>query len=352
MIDTKEKLAEFLPRLGEAGWVAIDTEADSLHAYPEKLCLLQISVPREDRLVDTLAGIELAPLLDVLRTREVILHGADYDLRLMFRSYGFVPTAVFDTMLAARLLGVLQFGLTDLAARFLGVALEKGSQKADWAKRPLTPRMVAYACNDTRHLKLLSDKLRAELTRLGRIAWHTQLCDQLIRDCTQPRVEDPDTVWRLKGADRLERRGMGVLRELWHWREREAVAANKPPFFVVSHDTLVAIAAAAGRGEKVDSMVPIRFSPRRRGGLLQAVERALALPETALPERRQNRGRPLSATARRRVEELRIRRDQRAKELTLDPSLIASRAMLCELAQHRGELDGCLLPWQRELLLG
>ena len=352
MIDTTEKLAEFLPRLRDAGWGAIDTEADSLHAYPEKLCLLQISVPNEDLLVDPLAGFELEPLLEVLRARELILHGADYDLRLMFRSYGFVPAAVFDTMLAARLLGVLQFGLTDLAARFLGVGLEKGSQKADWAKRPLTPKMVTYASNDTRHLKALSDKLRAELTQLGRITWHAQLCDQLIRDCTQPRVEDPNTVWRLKGADRLERRGMGVLRELWHWREEEAIAANKPPFFVVSHDTLVAVAATAGRGEKVDSMVPVRFSPRRRGGFLQAVERAMALPEAELPERRQNRGRPLSATARRRVEELRVKRDQRAKELTLDPSLIASRATLSELAQERGGIDGCLLPWQRELLLG
>ena len=111
MIDTEQKLTAFLPVLRAATWVAVDTEADSLHAYPEKVCLIQISTVSSDRLVDPLAGVNLAPLIETLAGRELIMHGADYDLRLLSKHHEFVPSAIFDTMLAARLLGLRQFGL-------------------------------------------------------------------------------------------------------------------------------------------------------------------------------------------------------------------------------------------------
>ena len=106
VIDTDERLAAFLPALSAATWVALDTEADSLHAYPEKLCLIQISTAAGDRLVDPLAGFNLDPLLAALAPHELIMHGADYDLRLLRKHHEFVPGAIFDTMLAARLLGI------------------------------------------------------------------------------------------------------------------------------------------------------------------------------------------------------------------------------------------------------
>ena len=116
--------------------MALDTEADSLHAYPEKLCLIQISVEGEDALVDPLARMDLEPVLEELRHHELIMHGADYDLRLLRKGLNFVPTAIFDTMLASRLLGIREFGLNNLVWRFLNVRLEKGPQKANWAPRP------------------------------------------------------------------------------------------------------------------------------------------------------------------------------------------------------------------------
>src|SRR5436190_1016235 len=133
VIDTEQKLAGFLPTLRAATWVALDTEADSLHAYPEKVCLIQISTVSGDELIDPLAGLDLDPLLDALAGHELIMHGADYDLRLLRKHHDFVPGAIFDTMLAARLLGLRQFGLSNLVEHFLGVKLEKGAQKADWA---------------------------------------------------------------------------------------------------------------------------------------------------------------------------------------------------------------------------
>src|SRR5262249_19168464 len=154
------------------------------------------------------------------------------------------PRAVFDTMIASRLLGCRQFGLNHLLHKYLGVTLEKGPQKANWARRPLTERMTAYALNDVRHLKALADILCAQLRGLGRLAWHDESCARQIADCAEQPVPDLDLIWRVKGSHRLDPAALGVLRELWRWREHEAVHANKPPYFVLATEKMVEIAAA------------------------------------------------------------------------------------------------------------
>ena len=145
MIADAKRLESVVAAIRGSPWVAVDSEADSLHAYPEKLCLIQFSVESGDFLVDSLAGLDLTELLNSLRNREIILHGADYDLRMLRKTYNFVPSDIFDTMTAARLLGYKQFGLGHLVERHLGVKLEKGPQKMNWARRPLTQRMEEYA---------------------------------------------------------------------------------------------------------------------------------------------------------------------------------------------------------------
>ena len=187
-----------------AEWLALDTEADSLHAYPEKVCLIQISLPGADQLIDPLSGIDLEPLFSALGGHELIMHGSDYDLRLLRKHHSFVPSAIFDTMLASRLLGATQFGLTNLVSQYLGVTLDKGPQKADWARRPLTERMENYARNDTHHLKPLSDRLRADLEAKGRLAWQKESCARLIRDCAEIVPPDLDLMWRVKGSQQIE----------------------------------------------------------------------------------------------------------------------------------------------------
>jgi len=192
VIDTEQKLVAFLPTLRAATWVAVDTEADSLHAYPEKVCLIQISTLSGDELIDPLARLNLDPLLDALSGHELLMHGADYDLRLLRKHHEFVPSAIFDTMLAARLLGCREFGLSHLVHRFLNVKLEKGPQKADWSRRPLTPRMEEYARNDTRFLKPIADTLREQLQEKGRLKWHEEACQRLIEECSVVRTPDPE----------------------------------------------------------------------------------------------------------------------------------------------------------------
>jgi len=350
VIDTEEKLAAFLPRLRAADWVALDTEADSLHAYPEKVCLIQISITGDDKLVDPLAGFKLDALLDALNAHELIMHGADYDLRLLEKHHEFIPSAIFDTMLASRLLGEKQFGLSALVEKFLGVKLDKGSQKADWAQRPLTERMEKYARADTHHLKPLADKLRAELKIKKRLAWHQESCAQLIADCTKPQLIDRDTIWRIKGSSGLSRAALAVLRELWEWREEEAILANRPPYFILRHETVVDIADAAAANCPVENLLPPRMSPRRREGSTKAVRAGLAISVEKHPEiLRQKFHRPSEAEFS-RYRELEKIRNAHAHELCIDPTLIASKATLGELARDWNKHAPELMNWQRELL--
>src|SRR3977135_2116138 len=178
MIQTDSQLAELLPKLEAIARIAVDTEADSLHCYFEKLCLIQVSVPGHDYLVDPLASLDLAPFAAALTPKEIVLQGADFDLRLLRRSMGFEATRIFDTVIAARLLGIRSFSLAALVEKFFGVTLVKGSQKANWAKRPLPRHMAEYALNDTRYLLPLAEKLEAGLRERGRLEGFRQSCER------------------------------------------------------------------------------------------------------------------------------------------------------------------------------
>jgi ribonuclease D len=350
VIDTNEKLAVLVERLPIDHWIALDTEADSLHAYPEKLCLLQISVPGVNELVDPLARINLLPLLDRLKRNELILHGADYDLRLLGRAHGFVPRIVFDTMEAARLVGHREFGLTHLVKKHLNVDLEKGPQKANWASRPLTERMQTYARNDTRYLRELADVLKADLRAKGRLAWHEETCARLVINCAQLREIDQEQVWRLPGSYQLDRLGLAVLRELWQWREQEAVEANKPPYFILKHETLVELASRAAHSPSANPDFPRWLPPSRQTRAAAAIQSALALPPHARPEVKRSEGRRPSEEEKRRFQALKKKRDAQAAALEIDPTIIASRAALESLAADANGSPGQLMEWQRNLL--
>ncbi len=243
-----------------------------------------------------------------------------------------------------------QFGLSSLVEKFLGVKLDKGSQKADWARRPLTEKMETYARNDTHYLKPLADKLKLELQQKDRLAWHQESCARLIDECSQAPVVDGDFVWRIKGSSHLNRPALAVLRELWLWREMEAIAANRPPFFILNHEKLVDIAGAAVEQQPVENLLSPRMSPRRREALLEAVRVGLAVPADRHPEIiRQKFERPGEAE-RRRYAELAQRRDAHAQKLGIDPTLIASKSTLGDLARDWNRHAPELMSWQREFL--
>jgi ribonuclease D len=347
VISTAPQLRELLPQLKAVERVAIDTEADSLHCYREKLCLLQISVPGGDFIVDPLADVDLAPLRDVLGEKELVLHGADYDLRLLRRNLNFAPTRIFDTVIAARMIGAREFSYAALVKRYFEVELAKGSQKANWAQRPLSKKMAEYATNDTRYLLALAERLEKELESRGRMDWFRQSCRRALELAAIDRERDAEEVWRVSGAGALRGRASAVLRELWNWREKEAEAADRPPFHILQNRELIFAAEKFAQGETADYK---HFSERRRRAFREAAKRALEMPEKDWPVRPKRSGIRPSAEVVKRSEKLRQNRDHVAKELHIEASFIAPRATLDAIAADPSRADALLVPWQRESL--
>ena len=327
--------------------IAVDTEADSLHCYFEKLCLIQVSVPGHDYLVDPLASLDLAPFAEALAHKEIVLQGADFDLRLLRRSLGFAATRVFDTVIAARLLGIRSFSLQALVEKFFGVTLAKGSQKANWARRPLPRHMAEYAMNDTRYLLPLAEKLETGLRERGRLEWFRQSCERAREQAAVERTRGDEEVWRISGAGKLGGRACAVLRELWQWRDKEAQAADRPAFHVLQNHMLIHAAEQFAAGEAPDYR---HFSPRRRQGFREAAERGLNLPESEWPVRPKRRGTRPTREMERAAEELRRRRDAVADAHGLEPSLIAPRNAIDAVVADESQREALLAPWQRHLL--
>jgi ribonuclease D len=347
LVAGEAELRQVLEAIAPHERVAIDTEADSLHCYREKLCLLQLSIPGMDFVVDPLALGAIESLAASLKPKEIVLHGADFDLRLLRRSMGLIPRAIFDTVIAARLLGQNQFSLAALVQKYFNVELPKGSQKANWAQRPLPKRMLAYAINDTHYLLDLAQRLEEELAAMGRLDWFRQSCERAIEQTANDRPREPDDVWRISGSGALRGRAAAVLRELWHWREKEAEAVDRPAFHILQNEELVRAATSFHAGEMPDYR---HFSTRRRGTFRAAAERALELEEREWPAPRKRFGIRRSAEANRRLEELRRRRDQSATEQELEPAFVAPRAALETIAADESRAATLLVPWQRELI--
>ena len=347
LISKDTQLSELVKEIAPHSRIAIDTEADSLHCYKEKLCLLQISTPQSDAIVDPLADVDLVPLCNALADKEIVLHGADYDLRLLRRNLNFIPQRVFDSVIAARMIGIREFSLAALLKRYFEIELVKGSQKANWAQRPLSARMAEYAINDTHYLLPLAEKLEIELNSRNRMEWFRQSCQRALDQAAIDRERGVDEAWRISGAGALRGRAAAVLRELWNWREKEAEAVDRPPFHILQNRELLHSAERFAAGETPDYKY---FSDRRRRAFREAAEHALQLSEKDWPVRLKRSGTRPTAEIVKRSEQLRRNRDHAAKELHIESSFIAPRATLDAIAADLSRADALLVPWQRELL--
>jgi ribonuclease D len=222
--------------------VALDTESNSFHAYRERVCLIQVSIPDEDFVVDPLA-VDVRPLGELLVAgREIVLHGADYDVRCLKREFGWSLGSIFDTMVAARRLGAAELGLAALVRAHFGVRLEKVHQRADWGRRPLAPELVRYAALDTHFLLGLRGRLVAELEGQGLAVQASRDFARIAASAPHERVFDPEGWRRLRGARQLDAAGAARLRALWLLREERARAADRPPFKVLGEDAMVEVA--------------------------------------------------------------------------------------------------------------
>jgi len=283
------ELAQAVRELSTAPAIALDTEGDSLHHYPERLSLIQIGVPDGGVwLIDPLALPDLDGLAPLFTepTRLLVLHAGDNDLVHLKRRWSFTFASVFDTAIAGRFLGGRSLGLDTLLETYLGVTLPPSRQKDDWSKRPLTAAQMLYAASDVQHLFALRGRLSEELEKIGRLSWVDEECAALAAQPAPERPVDPDAYLGVKGARDLPPRGLAIMRELWELRERLARAADRPPFKVLGEDVLLRVAQnapidAATLGT-LSGITP-RVLERWGSALLGAVEQAQALPESALP---------------------------------------------------------------------
>jgi ribonuclease D len=335
-------VAGLADRARRAARVAIDTEADSLHSYFHKVCLIQLSFDGTHALIDPLAvgRAGLAPVAALLADAGVtkLFHGADYDLRVLDRDLGARTVNVRDTQIAAQLLGLPQTGLAPLLAAELGVVLDKGHQRADWGQRPLPPELVAYAAADTAHLEALEARLARRLAELGRLAWWEEECAALEAIRWEPPVADELAFERVKGARQLRGAARDRIAALHRWREERAAAADTPPFRILRGEAMIALASEPPADLAALAKVPgVGPGAARRIGA--EVLRVLAAPPAA-PER-VPRARPdVDREREARVKELRGVRDAAAAALSLDAGVLAPRAALEAVVDRRpADLD-------------
>jgi ribonuclease D len=337
-IRTPDELRELARELAGAEAVAIDTEADSLHHYPGKLCLVQIADARgRGHLVDPLALRDLSPLAPVLADPGTlkVLHAADNDLAYLKRLYGVTVASLFDTAVAARFLGAPALGLEGLLTQYLGVTPVKSRQKDDWSRRPLTAEQEAYALDDVLHLIPLRARLLEALHAIGRARWVEEECAGLAALAVPEKPADPDAYMKLKGARALDVRGLAALRELYGARETLARRLDRPPFMIVGNESLVALAARRPTDAEGILAVPGCTPPvvRRAGAaILEAIARAEALPEAELPAYRPVPRPHVPGAVRRRAEALRLWRGKAAKEIGLDPGVLFPQRLIDRLA--------------------
>jgi ribonuclease D len=337
-IDTQEAFDAAMTRLAAQPVIAIDTEADSLHSYFDKVCLIQISVPGEDLVIDPLAGIALGAFGELLRNEAItkLFHGGDYDLRILHRDFNFTVTNLIDTMVSAQILGYQAFGLAALLDRHFGLKLNKAHQRADWAMRPLTPDMLAYAATDTHYLIRLAEILRGELEALGRWEWAVEEFGRLGQVRYREASDEDAEPWRkLKGIGVLDRRSLGVLNALYEWRDGLARQADRPPFKIIGNDALLDIAREKpqNREELTRIKSVSRYHSGRFGAELAAlVRKAMELDESTLPARGEAKAWIRDKTLEARVDRLKKVRDRIASDLKIEPSVLAPRHVLTAIA--------------------
>lgn len=350
MIVTELELSEFLSQCHAAGeevLCAVDTEADSLHRYSESLCLLQFSDGKRHVLIDPLAIDDLSSLTSYLKGATCWMHGADYDMHMLRQHLEVIPPVVFDTQIGARLLGVRKFGYGDLVSHYMDVHLDKGSQKADWAKRPLTPIMADYALNDVIYLLPMAEEIVSQLKEKGRYEWFVESCEAA-RTKSMERVVEKTDRWRIKGSGKLEPSGLNMLKALWEWRDGEAAEWDRPSFMVCGNKQLLEWVSAILGGDK--PFLPKHYRTNRVKRFNHSIENALAVPADEMPQRIRGERRRKDKAFDDRLDVLIAKRNQVAEELDIDGSLIGARAALESLAANEEGAENLFLKWQRELL--
>ena len=358
-IDNEQGLSRMQEQLRRADRISIDLESDSYHRYGEKIALIQLSDGKHIFLLDPFS-VDLSTVAPLFmdRSREKIFHDVDYDGRMLLTYLGVKPFPIFDTMIAARMLGKEKVGLADLLNEYFGLDLDKGLQKADWSQRPLTIEMLKYGALDVAYLLPLRDRLADEMEKTGRTEWAREEFARLVNNL-EPMPEREVNVLKFKGARELLPRQLAVLEKLLQWRERKAKAFDVPSFKVIGNERLLRIAERhpSNRRELEETQI---LSPRQlaRFGneITAAVQKGFKVPVSKLPLFPKQAHQKRDLAAERILRNLKAMRDRKAGELKLDPGFLMPNGLLKAIAKTKPEdmsdmrKSGLLKNWQLEIM--
>lgn len=349
LVYSPKQYAQMLNHLSQQPLVALDTESDSLYRYYPKICLIQLSAASgddrtdslavTDYLVDPLRLNDLSALREVLAApaREVIMHAAENDMLLLSRNFGFTFPHVFDTQLAARILGWKQVGLAAILEAQFGIVSDKRMQRTNWGKRPLTPQQIAYAQMDTHYLPALRERLIADLKARGRWEEAIEAFHHLSTIDYSARLTEERTFWHMKSVRDVPRHQLNVLEALWNWREAEARHQNRPPFKIVADTVLIELAQQmpADRASLLHVLGLSESQVDRYGAvLLQTIDEGRHHPQPQPPEYEIRPELALEKGAMARFDALRKWRSECARQRDVSPDIVLTNSTLLAIAQH------------------
>ncbi len=312
--------------------VGFDLEADSMYHFSEKVCLLQVASKNTAFVIDTVKLRDLSLLKPLFLRKDTIkiFHGADYDVRSLFRDFGIEIKNLFDTELASRFLGIKETGLEAVLRDRFNVKLEKKYQKKDWSERPLSEDMLNYALNDVRYLIPLSEILEKELEDMGRLSWVEEECEILCRVRSAADNGEP-LFLKFKGAGKLSPRTLAVLEALLGFRRETAQQKDRPLFKIMGNNSILKLAET-----KPDSLKKIMntdaLSQRQLDiygkDVIRVISKAVKIPENMLPAYPRKKIPVISQAASNRIEAIKTWRDKKAIKLNMDPGLLLNKSLI------------------------
>ncbi len=358
IVDTKSGLEDIARSLKKEKIIAVDLEADSMFHFQEKVCLIQIASEKINVIIDPLKINNLSSLKPLFANRDIkkIFHGADYDIRSLYRDFQITINNLFDTQIAALFLGLKATGLDALLQNRLSINLDKKYQKKDWSKRPLPEEMVEYAAKDAIYLLPLAELLEKELMRKKRNSWVYE--ESAILSKVRPLALNSDPLYlKFKGAGQLSRRTLATLESLLQLRLKIAKRKDKPLFKIFSNRSMIKLAEAKPanlRRLKKTNALSARQIDMYGNVLVEAINKALNMPENKLPVYPRSKAPVEKPEVTERIKALKLLRDNKAKTLEINPSLVLTNAMINTLAIHnpldKSDIERIkeLKNWQKE----
>ena len=336
IIESSSQLTQFVSQIENETAIGVDVEADSMYHFKEKVCLIQMATANINVVIDPLVIKDLSALKPIFKRSDIlkIFHGADYDVRSLYRDFKFKINNMFDTELASRFLGFPETGLDAVLKKKFAVTLDKKFQRKDWSRRPLPREMIAYAAEDARYLLPLAQDLTTELKDKGRFSWVHEECEILSK--VRPNTNGVDPLFvNFKGAGKLDPRSLAILEALLQCRREIARKKDRPLFRIIGARPLLDLAETKPTDmkqlEKTRALSPKQVGMYGRL-VLEAINSALIIPKNDLPVYPRHKAPRVPASAAERVKSLRKWRDSQAKKLSMDPSLILTKSLISTLA--------------------